>query len=124
MTDIPFELSERDRQRIDLLLALIAQDWKRTGPDQHLFQYLADLARSLGCGDLAMIQDDALIEALLARAGHDGGQDGQHNTELMLAKAAEQRQFQVAAARLRCITDRRLNKESPRWVVDLANEDL
>lgn len=143
----PFEgPSEQDRQRIDLLLALIAQDWKRTGPDQCLLQYLANLAHSLGAGeDPLMIEDDAVIEALLARAGHGSGQNRHDATECLAsspayarhlqecirrlegkrsAKAAQRRRVRVAAARLRRTTDSRLGRTTPQWVIDLANEDL
>ncbi|MFD1210751.1 hypothetical protein ACFQ36_01685 [Arthrobacter sp. GCM10027362] len=147
MTDNPLEgLPERDRKRIDLLLALVAQDWKRTGHDQRFFQYAANLAHSLGAGeDPFMAEDDAVIEALLARAGHGREQDGQDATDYLLSgpanarrleesirrlerkrstEAAQQRRIRIAAARLRCTTDSRLGRKTPQWVIDLAQEDL
>ncbi|MFD1211115.1 hypothetical protein ACFQ36_03535 [Arthrobacter sp. GCM10027362] len=146
MTDNPFEgLPERDRKRIDLLLALIAQDWKRTGPDQRFFQYVANRADDLGVGEEPfMVEDDAVIEALLARAGHGRKQDAGDASEYLVsgpanakrlkeslrrlegkrsAEAAQRRRIRIAAARLRCTTDSRLGRRTPQWVIDLAEED-
>lgn len=70
MTDDLFEgRPERPRERIDLLLTLVEQDWRRTGADQRFFQYVTNLAYDLtGSKDAYLVEDDAVIEALRKRA--------------------------------------------------------
>jgi hypothetical protein len=69
MTNDPLDgHPERPRERINLLLALVSEDWKRSGADQRFFQYFANLAQDLiGAKDTFMVEDDTVIEALRAR---------------------------------------------------------
>ncbi|MHA7209577.1 hypothetical protein [Arthrobacter sp. MDT1-65] len=72
MTDELFDRQpNRPPERIDLLLALVAEDWKRAGPDQRFFQYVANLAYDLtDSKDAFMVEDDTVIEALRTRIEH------------------------------------------------------
>lgn len=72
MTPNPFDgHPERPRERIDLLLALVSEYWKRSGADQRFFQYLANLAHDLiGAKDAFMVEDETVIEALRSRTDH------------------------------------------------------
>lgn len=128
-----------DSERIDRLLELIAADWKRTVPEQGFFQYAAGLAGRLGT------EDSELIELLAGGELPGAGDDGSRATEHLLSspanaarlrgsirqhrlgrtpaqKAAIERLVKIEAAKLRCELDQQLGRETPTWVVDLANE--
>lgn len=66
MPHFPFEdTPERRPERIDLLMSLLLEDWRRTGQDQRFFQYIANLQHRVGTGDDAWnFEDAALIAAL------------------------------------------------------------
>lgn len=69
LTDNPFDgYPERPRGRIDLVLALVSEDWGRSGADQRFFQYVTNLAHdTIGAKDAFMVEDDTVIETLRAR---------------------------------------------------------
>lgn len=55
----------RPEARIGELLELLAEDWKRSGPDQRFFQYIANLQHRLGLpADAYNVEDDEVIERL------------------------------------------------------------
>lgn len=65
-----FEGTPRPEGRIDELLELLAEDWKRYGPDQRFFQYLDNLKHRLGLpADVYNFEDDELIERLRESPG-------------------------------------------------------
>lgn len=58
-----FTGTPRPESRIDELLGLLAEDWKRSGSDQRFFQYVSNLQHRLGLqGDVYNFEDQALIE--------------------------------------------------------------
>lgn len=133
MTTNPFEgFPERLPERIDLLIGLIAADWKRTGPDQRFFQYLENLTRRLGFEDAYMLEDHDVIQALWGeqppRPRAVVGDATAHQTDRQRVgrtpaqEAAARRRVRVEAARLRCELDAQLGRETPQWVIDLAEE--
>lgn len=146
MTENPFAgLPPRPRDRIDLLLGLIAADWKRSGSDQRFFQYVANLQHRLGVDDGYVFEDHDLIAALsgsdLPQPNHDDfnltvhrpttGSDrpdrSEHNSRprrrrTRAQQAAAERRVKIEAARLRCELDKHLGRETPQWVIELAQE--
>lgn len=146
MTQNPFKgLPERPRERIDRLLELIAEDWKRSGSDQRFFQYLANLADRLGVEDSYTVEDSELIEWLaggvLPEQGTSGSDSaarlpggpantrrlgeriGRHRGRTPAQQAAAERRVKIEAAKLRCELDENMGRETPAWVIDLANEN-
>ncbi|MCW2132708.1 hypothetical protein [Arthrobacter sp. VKM Ac-2550] len=135
-------LPERPRDRIDLLLGLIAADWKRTGSDQRFFQYVTNLQRRLNVGDGYMVEDYDLIAALSdaelpkpSRSDFDpaagtSSADPDRREETTrrqrrrtpVQQAAAEKRVKIEAARLRCELDKRLGRETPQWVIELAKE--
>ncbi|MGK3708850.1 hypothetical protein [Arthrobacter sp. IK3] len=60
----------RPASRIEELLALLAEDWKRSGSDQRFFQYVDNLRQRLGVDfDTYYLEDDALDAFLRGPAG-------------------------------------------------------
>lgn len=143
MTDNPFAgLPARPRDRIDLLLGLIAADWKRTGSDQRFFQYILNLQHRLGVDGGYMFEDYDLIASL---SGSEPSQPGQSDVDSVAhlstrsadsdrsehssrrqgrrtpaQEAAAERRVKIEAARLRCELDEHLGRETPQWVIELA----
>lgn len=71
MTSTPnlFSGTPRPEGRIGELLELLAEDWKRSGPDQRFFQYLENLRHRLGLpADAYNVEDASLIERLREHA--------------------------------------------------------
>ena len=69
MTSTPnlFNGAPRPEARIGELLELLAEDWKRSGPDQRFFQYLENLKHRLGLpADAYNVDDQALISHIAA----------------------------------------------------------
>lgn len=61
----PFEGPPRPETRIDDLLSLLAEDWKKSGSDQRFFQYILNLQSRLGLPtDAFFLEDDTLIRML------------------------------------------------------------
>ncbi|WP_139005461.1 hypothetical protein [Arthrobacter crystallopoietes] len=143
MTENPFAgLPARPRDRIDLLLGLIAADWKRSGSDQRFFQYVANLQHRLGVEDGYVFEDHDLIAALsgseLPQPDHDdfnltvhrstgsdrsdrSERDSRHRRRRTPAQqAAAERRVKIEAAKLRCELDKHLGRETPQWVIELA----
>lgn len=144
MTENPFAgLPARPRDRIDLLLGLIAADWKRSGSDQRFFQYIVNLQHRLGVDDGYLIEDYDLIAALSAGEPPDrlpGDSDPmallpsstcssqnvsntrRRRRRTPAQQAAAERRVKIEAARLRCELDKHLGRQTPQWVIDLAQE--
>ncbi|WP_336716271.1 hypothetical protein [Arthrobacter sp. USHLN218] len=135
MTENPFAgLPARPRDRIDLLLGLIAFDWKRSGSDQRFFQYVANLQHRLGVDDGYTFEDHNLIAALSVSQGEsdfgsnaclptswtDGSRRRRRRTPAQ--QEAAERRVKIEAARLRCELDKHLGRETPKWVIELAQE--
>lgn len=145
MTDNPFAgLPARPRDRIDLLLGLIAADWKRTGSDQRFFQYILNLQHRLGVDDGYMFEDYDLIASL---SGSEPRQPGQSEVDpdarlssssadlnrrgpsarrqrrrTPAQQAVAERRVKIEAARLRWELDKHLGRQTPQWVIELAQE--